>query len=84
MNWFVLHRVAQSVILHILANAVPPPPEGMTDTDIHQNISAIKIFKRKMMENRDLAKCKTFRRYAIVYCEIIALCAGRCFGRYRF
>ncbi len=36
-----------------------------------------------MMEIRCIAKCKTFRRYAIVYCEIIALCAGRCFGKSR-
>lgn len=37
-----------------------------------------------MMENRGLAFCKTFRLYAIVYCEIITLCAGRSFGIYRF
>lgn len=54
------------------------------DTDIHQNISVIKIYKRNMMEIRGLAKCKTFRRYAIVYCEIITLCAGICFDIYRF
>lgn len=35
------------------------------------------------MEIRGLAKCKIFRRYAIVYCKIIALCAGRCFGKSR-
>lgn len=36
------------------------------------------------MEIRGLAFCKTFRQYAIVYCEIIALCAGKYFGIYRF
>lgn len=35
------------------------------------------------MEIRGLAKCKTFRRYAIVYCEIIALCVGKYFGKSR-
>lgn len=36
------------------------------------------------MEIEGLAECKTFRRYAMVYYEIIALCADRCFDRYRF
>ena len=36
------------------------------------------------MEIEGLAFCKTFRRYAMVYYEIIALCVGRCFGIYRF
>ena len=36
------------------------------------------------MEIEGLAFCKTFRRYAMVYYEIIALCADRCFGIYRF